>query len=156
MATEVQFIVSQLRDAYEGDPWFGRCIKALLLEVDEVSAFQRPNGQHSILDLVWHMVTWREFVINRLERNDSRPLHYFEENDWRRLDYADRTLWKKGLDALDHSQQQLLSCLENMEDHLLSEKVPERTYDFRKLLYGTIQHDIYHAGQIAYLKKLLS
>jgi hypothetical protein len=34
--------------------------------------------------------------------------------------------------------------------------VDERKYNFRKLLHGLIQHDIYHLGQIAYIKKIAS
>jgi hypothetical protein len=59
MNKEVQYIIAQLKDSYEGDPWFGRNIQKLLYEVTEDIAFDKPNGQHSITELVWHMVNWR-------------------------------------------------------------------------------------------------
>lgn len=156
MSAEIQFIIHQLKDAYEGDPWFGRCIKSLILEVDEELAFQKWKGQHSVLELLWHMITWREFTISRLKKNGSLQLHYFEENDWRTLDHEDKTLWRKGIVALEATQRELLHLLEQADDGLLSEAVAERSYDFRKLLHGIIQHDIYHVGQSAYLRKLYS
>ena len=52
MNREILFIVEQLKDAYEGDPWFGRNLKALLSEVDEQTAFVKLKGQHSILELL--------------------------------------------------------------------------------------------------------
>ena len=47
----------QIKDAWEGEPWFGRSITELLSEIDESIAFRKPEGQHSIVELLWHMIT---------------------------------------------------------------------------------------------------
>ncbi|MBD0331809.1 MAG: DinB family protein [Chitinophagaceae bacterium] len=156
MNIEVQNIIFQLNDAYQGTPWFGRAIKVLLSEVDESIAFEKPGGQHSILELLWHMIIWREFTISRIQPTEGKDLNYFEQNDWRDFDHADKSLWQKGLRVLDETQKQLISLIEKQQDDLLGVQVQDRTYNFRKLLYGIVQHDIYHTGQIAYIKKLLS
>jgi uncharacterized damage-inducible protein DinB len=152
---EISLIAGQLRDAYEGDPWFGRPVKQILAEIDESIAFERPYGQHSILDLLWHMITWREFTVDRIQHSPQMQLDYFEINDWRQLDHEDKTLWQQGLERLQETQDQLLKLLETCTDDLLEQTVRDRTYNFRKLLYGIVQHDIYHLGQIAYVKKML-
>ena len=100
MNSEILFIIEQIKETYEGDPWFGRNAKALVTEVNEHAAFEKPNGQHSILELVWHMITWREFTINRLRKDKENDLRYFEVNDWRRLDHADKSLWQQALHRL--------------------------------------------------------
>lgn len=155
MNKEVLFIIEQLKDTYEGDPWFGRAVQKLLAEVDEKTAFEKPGGQHSTLELLWHMITWREFTIDRLQHSPQMQLAYFEEMDWRELDHTEVTLWKQGLERLQETQNQLLNLLTAQTDEKLNETVHERGYTFRKLLYGIIQHDIYHLGQIAYIQKLL-
>lgn len=152
---EIKIIIDQLRDAYEGDPWFGRPVKQILAEVDESIAFEKPYGQHSMLDLLWHMITWREFTVDRIQHSPQMQLDYFDRNDWRQLDPQDRTLWQQGLERLQETQDQLLKLLETCPDNLLEQIVRDRSYNFRKLLYGIIQHDIYHLGQVAYIKKLL-
>ncbi|WP_066406515.1 DinB family protein [Flavisolibacter tropicus] len=152
---ELSNIISQLKDAYEGDPWFGRAVLNILAEVDERIVFEKPGGQHSIVELLWHMITWREFTIDRLQHSPQMTLAYFEEMDWRELDHSDRTLWKQGLERLQETQAQLLALLKDCTDELLDQDVRERNYPFRKLLYGIIQHDIYHLGQVAYIQKLL-
>ncbi|HEY0066733.1 MAG TPA: DinB family protein [Flavisolibacter sp.] len=152
---EISRIIDQLRDAYEGEPWFGRPVKQILAEVDESIAFEKPYGQHSMLDLLWHMITWREFTVDRIQHSPQMQLDYFERNDWRQLDHQDRTLWQQGLERLQETQDQLLKLLETCTDDLLEQTVRERTYNFRKLFYGIIQHDIYHLGQIAYIRKML-
>jgi uncharacterized damage-inducible protein DinB len=148
-------IIEQLKEAYNGNPWFGRAVTELLAEVSEQTAYQKPAGQHSILELLWHMITWREFTINCLQPSPQMSLAYFEEMDWRALDHNNKTLWKQGLEKLEETQAELITLLQDRTDELLEKKVAERDYNFRKVLYGIVQHDIYHIGQIAYLQKLL-
>jgi uncharacterized damage-inducible protein DinB len=152
---EVFYIINQLKEVYEGDPWFGRAAVKLLEEVNETTAYQKPEGQHSMVELLWHMITWREFAIDRLQHSPQMDLAYFEKMDWRELDLNNMTLWRQGLERLQETQDQLLILLADLDDGLLEKPVRERSYDFRKLLRGIIQHDIYHLGQIAYLQKLL-
>jgi uncharacterized damage-inducible protein DinB len=156
MNKEIQYLVSQLQESYNGDPWFGRNAEKLLGEVTETLAFQKPNGQHSIAELVWHMVNWREFVISRFKKDETKDLHYFEANDWRQLDHSDRSLWQHGLQKLNETQELLINILQDQSDSILDKTVEERTYNYRNLLNGIVQHDIYHLGQIAYLVKFLN
>lgn len=154
MQAEIALIIGQLKESYEGEPWFGRNIKALLFEVDEETAAQKINGQHSILELLYHMIVWREFTISRLEPS-GKSISYFEENDWQKLDHADKTLWQKGLQKLEATQAELIRVLQQQDDAILERIVSDRQYNFRKLLYGIVQHDIYHTGQIAFIAKAL-
>lgn len=155
MNREILLLVEQIKDAYEGQPWFGRSIKEILNEIDERIVFERPGGQHSLLELIWHMITWKEFTINRLRRDNQTPVQYFDENDWRKLDHSDKTLWSKGLQQFYQLHNELVAIILLQKDEILSKKVSEKQYDFRKLLNGILEHDIYHLGQIAYIKKML-
>ena len=155
MNTEILKIAEQLKDCYEGNPWFGKSVKTLLEEVNQHIAFEKPGNQHSILELLWHMILWREFTINRLRKDNSITLQYFEENDWRQLNHNDTSLWEKGLGKLEETQSELIEVLQQQKDDLLLETVPGREYNYRQLLNGIIHHDIYHIGQIAYLNKML-
>ena len=150
---EILQITAQFKDLYEGDPWYGRNAKALLAMADENKIFQKKSGEHSILELLWHMITWREFVVDRLQHSQKMQLEYFEKNDWRELDHEDKTLWPQGIERLKETQEQILSLLKERNDDLLDEPVRERTYNYRKLLQGIIEHDIYHLGQIAFAAK---
>ena len=101
------------------------------------------------------MLTWREFIISRLQPGNDKTVQYFEKNDWRELDHNDLSLWEKGLQLLENTQQLLTVLLGNLTDDILSKQVTDREYNYRFLFHGVIQHDIYHLGQIAYVKKLL-
>jgi uncharacterized damage-inducible protein DinB len=155
MNREILLLAEQIKDTYQGEPWFGRSTKEILNEIDEAIAFEKPNGQHSILELLWHMVTWKEFVINRLLNSNDKSIHYFEEKDWQKLDHSDRTLWQQGLQQFIQLHNELIEIIRQQKDEILSQRVNDKNYDFRKLLFGIKDHDIYHLGQIAYIKKML-
>jgi uncharacterized damage-inducible protein DinB len=155
MNTEINRIIESMKEAWDGDPWFGRNIKSLLREVKPEQSLQKPQGQHSMLELLWHMINWKEFVLSRLRQDKSFPLHYFENNDWKALDHEDAALWDKGMEKFESLHHELCMELLLHNDDLLEKTVKERKYYFRKLLNGIIQHDVYHAGQIVYVNKLL-
>ena len=155
MNNELKMYAAQLNENFAGEPWFGRNIQAILKEINEEIASQKLNGQHSILELLYHMINWRLFTINRLEKSTA-TVKSFEKNDWQVLDHQDKSLWQKGIDQLNDTQQRLLNLINTMKDEDLQSPVHERDYENRTLIIGIIQHDIYHLGQIAYIKKMLS
>ena len=155
MNTEIKHLIKAYKSAYEGDPWFGRSVKKILAEIDANMAMQKPNDQHSILELLYHMINWREFSISRLRPEAGKTSQYFGKNDWQKLDHTDKTLWKKGLKKLDATQKEIIDLVQKLDENVLTDQVAERKYDVRYLLNGIVQHDIYHLGQIAYVKKML-
>ena len=152
---EIPFIIEQFEDMYQGDPWFGRNAKALLSEVDESIAFEKPNDQHSILELVWHMNNWREFALSRLRKDYEQDVYYYESNDWSKLDHTDKSLWDRANKRFHETHAELIKSIEVLSEEILNEIVDGRKYTYKKLLHGVLQHDIYHLGQIAFLFKLI-
>jgi hypothetical protein len=64
---------------------------------------------------------------------------------------------KKGLEQLKATHNKIVEMLnQKTDDNYLSDIVPLRKYNFRYLLNGLVQHNIYHLGQVAYLKKMLA
>ena len=101
------------------------------------------------------MINWKEFAMSRLQQDTDKTLHQFETDDWRTLDHNNQSLWQQGVDRLHQTQQQLLTLVQQQQDAILDTPVFERDYNYQKLLYGVLQHDIYHLGQIAYILKFL-
>jgi uncharacterized damage-inducible protein DinB len=155
MSKEIQTILQNLDKVLNKHPWYGKAVYNLLEEVDETKVYIKPNNNsHSLTDLLYHMLTWAEFIQNRIEKEQIKDMAAFEEMDWRQIDPAIHT-WQKGLTALKTSHNKIIDLLQSKEDAFLDEKVDYRKYDFRYLLNGLIQHNIYHLGQIAYVNKLL-
>ena len=155
MNKEIQYIISTLQDTLDGDPWYGRAMYSILAEVEPACVFINPDEKgHSLIELLYHTVDWVQFVQSRLEEKPDQSAAYFDEMDWRDIDPAIHT-WKNGMKELKTAHQRVIELLQNKDDSLLEGPVKDRTYNMRFLLYGLIQHNIYHLGQMAYVKKLL-
>ncbi len=153
MRKEISYISTTLRSVLNGEPWYGRSVMSLLRDVDPADVFRKPNeDSHSMIELLYHMNTWAEFTLHRLQKT-KEDAAVFDELDWRIID-PDIHSWEKGLEEFQSIHENLLTELETVEDEFLSEIVDYRKYNFRFLLHGIIQHDIYHIGQIAYLEKM--
>jgi uncharacterized damage-inducible protein DinB len=64
--------------------------------------------------------------------------------------------WQKTLGELRRVHQALIDAVTAMPDKKLWEQVPGKEgahYTFYYMLHGVVQHELYHAGQIALLKK---
>ena len=152
--SEVKKIGSKLKEIYYGPAWHGPAIKELLKGVTAKKALAKPvKGVHSIWELVLHLTTWTEVAEKRVKGEKVQQVT--SEKDW--PSNADRTekRWKKALENLDFHQKKLLQSLEKTKDARLSEKVQRSGSRLDTLLYGTINHEMYHAGQIGVLKKLI-
>ncbi|MBC7948565.1 MAG: DinB family protein [Chitinophagaceae bacterium] len=155
MNKEINSIIRNLENTLDGEPWFGRSIYALMREVDAAKASTKPNEQsHSMIELLYHMITWSQFALKRIEKDQVNDMAAFEKLDWRDIDPQIHG-WEDGLSEFIATHQEIIAILQTKTDEFLQEKVDYRNYNFRFLLNGLIQHNIYHVGQIAYLKKLL-
>jgi uncharacterized damage-inducible protein DinB len=155
MNKETQSIIKSFEITLNARPWFGRGVFEILGEVDETKAQTKPNGtEHSLLELLWHMNTWAEFCLKQLENVSADEIKEVEARDWQDIDPEIHS-WKKGIDELKNIHEKIIAILKTKDDPFLSELVKERKYNYRFMLNGLIQHNIYHLGQVAYVKKLL-
>ena len=153
MRTEIDHIITRFETMLHKEPWFGRSADELLGEVNPEKVFEKPgNNQHSLADLIWHMVTWAQFTLNRIEKIKDKEN---PDEDWRKIDPAVHG-WMMGVTEFKNIHQKILGHLRQHNDEWLNEKVDYRKYNFRFLLEGLLQHDIYHLGQVAYVNKLVA
>lgn len=154
MNAEIKSLVNRIETVHNGEPWFGRPVFALLDDIDPASAYHCPGGvPHSAAELLYHMITWAEFTLKRIEEDPEYDPALMEELDWRPLNPKVHT-WKKGLAAYKSVLKKIITRLAKKEDAFLDEKVNFRKYNFRFLVNGMIEHTIYHSGQIAFLAKM--
>jgi uncharacterized damage-inducible protein DinB len=148
-------IITRLDNTLNGEPWFGRSAHSLLQEIDPDQVFRKTgNSGHSLADLLWHMINWAQFTLDRLEKKQEPDMAAFESLDWRTIDSKIHS-WEKGLKEFNAVCNKIITRLKTKEDAFLEEQVDYRSYNFQFLLNGLIEHTIYHLGQIAYVNKLL-
>jgi hypothetical protein len=79
--------------------------------------------------------------------------YYGTEKDWPRVQGSDAAAWAAATERLFRTGEQLAGAIETFPEERLQETVPGRDYGFYHLFHGIVQHSLYHAGQIAMLKR---
>ena len=155
MATEVQRLEQQLRTTLEGGARHGPAVLELLAGVTPEQAAARPiPGAHTVWELVLHLGSDYRLVLRRL-RGDGRPLS--AEEDWPAVPAVSADNWRQAINTVTELnlevRRELLAFPEERLDQPL---VSESPYSAYAQFIGLTQHDLYHAGQIALLKRALA
>jgi len=149
---ETKRLASQLRRSYEGQAWHGPSLVELLEGVTAEQAARKPlPGAHSIWELVLHVEAWEREALAVIGGKSCVTLA--GEADWPPMTEATAAAWQDTLDRLRSTSKDLVAAIRGMEDARLDEPAGGREFNFYFLLHGVVQHNLYHAGQIALLKK---
>jgi len=153
MSTECIRIADQLRRAFDGKAWHGPALRELLADVGPEQAGVHPLPEaHSIWELVSHIEVWTRAALGATQ-GKPMPKIVGTAEDWPVVRDGSGEAWKGAVNRLFEAKDQLASAIEKFDDARLTETVPGRPYDFYYLFHGIVQHSLYHAGQIALLKK---
>jgi hypothetical protein len=153
MSTESARIADQLRRAVEGQAWHGSSIKEILEGIGAEQSSARPIADaHSIWELVSHMAVWTDAAAQAVD-GVPMPKIVGTDKDWPPVNDAGEPAWKATKARLFAACANLAGAMDRFDDARLEEAVPGRRYDFYHLFHGIVQHSLYHAGQIALLKK---
>jgi uncharacterized damage-inducible protein DinB len=151
---EAERIADQFRRAHEGEAWHGPSLKELLQDVTAGQAAARPfEGAHSIHELVLHIAAW-EAVARRRLAGDAAQIYNTPE-DWPAGDVSEEA-WRGALKTLGEENARLRESILGLDDARLDEPIHEGMSSTYVTLQGVVQHSLYHAGQIAVLKKALA
>jgi uncharacterized damage-inducible protein DinB len=147
-------LADQIRRAFHGDAWHGDPLLKILSGVTARQAAAHPiKGAHSIWELVLHITAWDDAIIRR-----ARGAAYAmkETKNFPSVKDTSPAAWKKALADLEATHDALIKEVEAFPDSRLFEQVPGKKAKYHNHFYsfaGIAQHELYHAGQIALLKK---
>lgn len=149
--SEAVRVADQLRRAFYGSAWHGPALMELLKGVDAVTAAAKPLADvHSIWELVLHVAAWDGAGLKRLAGHKSQLTGAANFPPVREVTEAG---WREAVAQAKSTHDLLVKTVAGLKESRLRERVPGKRYDFYHMLHGIAQHELYHAGQIAILKK---
>jgi uncharacterized damage-inducible protein DinB len=150
--TEVERILEQMRRAFDGEAWCGSSLRAVLADVtpEEAASKPIPNGL-SIWEMVLHLAAWKGAVRQRLA---GERIKLPVEGDFPPVKDRSEETWRSALRLLERRQEELQRAVAGVADSRLDEPIVEGMASVYVTLHGSLQHDLYHASQIALLKKM--
>ncbi|MBH8559492.1 DinB family protein [Hymenobacter negativus] len=161
--SEITRLLDQLRRAFDGEPWSGPSLLDTLKGLTAAQAAQRPIANaHSIWEITRHAGVWAEVARRRL--TEGKLVQVSDAEDWPPTpENPTETAWQAVLAGLRKTHEQLLAAASTVSDETLDRPI-NTIIDARVgygssiyvTLHGVAQHYLYHAGQIALLRKAVA
>ncbi len=146
-----QLVLALIDEAYEKKAWHGPNLKQSIKGVTAKQAAWRPGpGRHNIWELTLHTAYWKYAVRRRIEggKRGSFALqgsNFFARPEKGKLNEA---AWSSDKKLLEREHRALRAAV-------AKELRTPRAAKLLRSLYGVAFHDIYHAGQIRLLRRLM-
>lgn len=158
MNTECERIAYQLASTINGEAWYGSSLREILEKVTADQAQAHPIANvHSIWELLNHVEAWVAFAIGAVDGVPIPPWPAMPaEMDWPPVRETNESGWKQAMNSFFAQHLKLVEKIRSFPDERLVATVPGRSYNFYRLFQSTTQHAVYHSGQMALLKKMLS
>lgn len=155
MTSRIQAFKNQFIEIFDGNPWLDETFFKKLNNLSETQAFaQAPGNNHSVAEVVSHIIEWRKEIIRRLTDNSSeRMLTGESPDDWKPVGQLQQIGWQQLYADFTKSQQQLLNLLQGKDDNFLDSPNGESGFNNEYLVAGLLHHDLYHLGQIGLILK---
>ena len=151
--TPKEQLLADFENVFSGEPWYGESVLTILEGISSEQAM-KPVGGRRIYTLLLHMLAWRTYLLRQLQGETDYDIETNSVVDWPTYQNEGAAFWPRAVTSLKESQQHILTLLRSFSEEQLMETVPRRIFSFAFLVNGVIQHDVYHLGQIALLKKL--
>ena len=150
---DMELIADQISRAFRGESWHGPSVREVLAGVSAEDAAAHPiPGAHSIWEIVLHLIGGYNLVLRRVR---GEHVHLSPEEEFPAVAHSSAEAWHESQHTLEQLNRQLQSAVRAFPAERLSQEFGSE-YSAYVQFCGTPQHDLYHAGQIALLKKALS
>ena len=144
-------ILQLLDEAFERKTWHGPNLWQSLKGVTAKQASWRPGfGRHNIWEVMLHAAYWKYAVRRRLQGSKRGAFALKGSNFFSRPEAGKSTeaAWKADLAILRQEHQALRKAIKSALTKRVAPKV-------QRMLWGVAFHDVYHAGQIRLLRRLM-
>jgi uncharacterized damage-inducible protein DinB len=152
MSPELSRLEAQLERSFAGPAWHGPSVLEALDGVTSDEACAHPvAGAHSIWELVLHLGGTYRLVLRRLDGEDAQLT---PAEDWPTVPSPTDAAWQEAIQSLRELNQQVRERVRRFRAERLDEPFTAGSpYTAHTQFIGITQHDLYHAGQVAILKK---
>jgi len=153
---EIEHLLGTLDEAYSRAAWHGPNLRGSIRGITAREAAQSPKaGRHTIWEIVVHAAYWKYAVRRRLSR-EKRGSFSLPGSNWfeRPVDRTEKA-WRADVALLNREHQLLREAVSSFQAENLDLRPKGSKSTARRLIAGIAMHDVYHAGQIQLIKRLL-
>ncbi|MEK6565344.1 MAG: DinB family protein [Bacteroidota bacterium] len=153
--TELRSLLQTIDECFAKRAWHGPNLRGSIRGLSARQAAWRPSPKrHNIWEIVVHCAYWKYVVRRRIlgEKRGSFPL---EGSNWfRRPENKSEVAWRRDIQLLEDMHELMVEAIEDLKPADLKKKV-WKSWSTHSTIAGIAMHDVYHAGQIQLLKRLV-
>jgi len=156
---QVQQLLEIVARAYDRRSWHGTNLRGSIRGLDPATAARRPaRGRHNVWELVVHAAYWKYAVWRRLTGATRGSFPIAGSNWFPRPEPGaeDVAAWRRDVALLARMHAQLVEAIAALSDRDLTRVSRGSMVSNFELIAGVAAHDLYHAGQIQIVKRLVS
>lgn len=151
---QVGLLLGLIDEAFDKRAWHGTNLRGALRGIDARQASWRPGtGRHNIWELALHAAYWKYAVRRRLT-GEKRGAFGEKGSDWF-VRPAEGESWEHDVAHLVREHRLLRDEVAKLRDQDLPRRVGTSRWTHAAMVRGIASHDLYHAGQIQVLKRML-
>jgi uncharacterized damage-inducible protein DinB len=153
---EIEQLLELLDEGFNKAAWHGPNLRGSIRGVTALEAAARPGaGRHNIWEVVVHAAYWKYAVRRRLLGEKRGSFELTGSNWFERPGDRSEKAWRADVALLEREHRQLRDAVWSMEPEALDRRSRGSRSRVRRLIFGIAFHDVYHAGQIQLLKRLV-
>lgn len=155
-SAEIEQLLVLLDDGFNKVAWHGPNLRGSIRGVTAREAAIRPaSGRHNIWEIVVHAAYWK-YAVRRRILGEKRGSFSAPGSNWfeRPKDRSEKA-WRADISLLEQEHQRLREAVSAIEPEALDRPARGSKTRVRRLIAGIAFHDVYHAGQIQLIKRLI-
>ena len=155
-SSAIAILLSLFDRAYDRRSWHGPNLRGSLRGISAQDAAWRPiGGAHSVWEIAVHAAYWKYIVLRALT-GGKRGAFGRRGSNWFALpsDPAEAD-WKADLALLEATHRALRGAIRRVDARTLERPIPGKKTSRAELISGVAAHDLYHAGQIQLIKRMM-
>ena len=155
---EITTILEMMDQAFDRRSWHGTNLKGSIKGMKEQDAAWRPApGRHNIWELVVHAAYWK-YIVRRRLRSEAKGSFALKGSNWIERPvsgHSTEDAWKADVRLLMDTHKSLREVVSALSPAELHQTPPGSKVSNFEMVVGIAAHDLYHAGQIQLIKRLL-
>jgi len=142
------YLLTTLDEAYDKRSWHGPNLRGAIRGVTARQAAWRPaKNAHNIWEYTLHAAYWKYVVCRKIAGGKRGSFAVEGSNFLPRPEELSEAAWKQDIRILETAHQDLRYAVTHMQS--------EPSEKLLHLIRGAAAHDLYHAGQIRLLRRLM-
>jgi hypothetical protein len=153
---QIRTYLHLIDEAYEKQAWHGPNLLGSIRGLTSKQAAWRPaRKRHNIWEIVVHAAYWK-YIVRRRLLNGKKGTFPLKGSNWiKRPAEKTEKAWREDIRLLHQTHCALRETIAKVKPSELNKKPSGSKFTNAFIISGIAYHDVYHAGQIQLLKRLM-